>query len=162
MEEEGAKRFREKTFQNMRMGGKFPQFFLTRGGEWRGEGLKHWFVNSTKWSSHLHLWCFDRYSASNGSVVSSQAFANPFDRRITIDDALILGKPLMDDVITDSHFEARWKGHSNYWGWGKGSELYMGFEFRRNRPSPRHGRPPYPKKLKIFFRASREDNLKSP
>lgn len=46
------------------------------------------------------------YSARNGSVVSSEALANPYDTRVTLDRDVV-ALPALKGVITDSHFGAR-------------------------------------------------------
>ncbi len=43
------------------------------------------------------------YSASKGSIVSSEALANPYDRYETIVPAFLL-VPFLDTIIADSHF----------------------------------------------------------
>lgn len=46
------------------------------------------------------------YSGSNGSVISSEALADPYDPRVTLEGPFVKLPPLVG-VITDSHFVAR-------------------------------------------------------
>lgn len=47
------------------------------------------------------------YTGANGSVVSSQALANPYDRRVTLDTGFISGLQGLSGAIADSHFVSR-------------------------------------------------------
>jgi cyanophycinase len=46
------------------------------------------------------------FSALEDTVTSAQALANPYDSRVTLDDGF-LALPLMDGILTDSHFVER-------------------------------------------------------
>ncbi|OIQ27003.1 MAG: cyanophycinase [Bacteroidetes bacterium MedPE-SWsnd-G2] len=45
------------------------------------------------------------FSAENGTVTSSTALANPYDSNITIDSEEFISHTLLDDVITDTHYD---------------------------------------------------------
>ncbi|MBI1192789.1 MAG: cyanophycinase [Bacteroidetes bacterium] len=45
------------------------------------------------------------FSAENGTVTSPAALANPFNNKVTVDSARFLAHPLMEGVITDTHFD---------------------------------------------------------
>jgi cyanophycinase len=47
------------------------------------------------------------YSAQNGTVTSTEAMANPYDRKITMDAGFLKALPFMAGVITDSHLVTR-------------------------------------------------------
>jgi len=45
------------------------------------------------------------FSASNGTVTSAQALANPYDTRVSISNLPFLRVPFLDNVITDTHYD---------------------------------------------------------
>jgi cyanophycinase-like exopeptidase len=45
------------------------------------------------------------FSAENGTVTSPAALANPYNNKVTVDSARFLAHPLMQQVITDTHFD---------------------------------------------------------
>ena len=45
------------------------------------------------------------FSASNGTVTSAQALANPYDSRVTISNIPFLRVPFLAKVITDTHYD---------------------------------------------------------
>ena len=45
------------------------------------------------------------FSAQNGTVTSSTALSNPFDSDVTIDNTPFIDLPILDDVITDTHYD---------------------------------------------------------
>ncbi|MCV2370077.1 cyanophycinase [Roseateles oligotrophus] len=47
------------------------------------------------------------YSAQNGTVTSTEAMANPYDRKLTLDGGFLNALPYMAGVITDSHLVSR-------------------------------------------------------
>lgn len=45
------------------------------------------------------------FSAENGTVTSSTALSNPYNNSVTVDSASFLTNNLLDEVITDTHFD---------------------------------------------------------
>ncbi len=45
------------------------------------------------------------FSATNGTVTSPTALANPFDTRVTVDSTAFIENELLEKVITDTHFD---------------------------------------------------------
>ncbi len=47
------------------------------------------------------------YSAQNGTITSTEAMGNPYDRKLTLDAGFLNALPFMAGVITDSHLVTR-------------------------------------------------------
>lgn len=47
------------------------------------------------------------YTGENGSVISTEALANPFDARLTVRKSTLINHPLLQNMITDQHFSQR-------------------------------------------------------
>ncbi|SNS01305.1 cyanophycinase [Belliella buryatensis] len=47
------------------------------------------------------------YTGENGSIISTEALANPFDERLTVRKSSLINHPLLRGVITDQHFSQR-------------------------------------------------------
>ena len=47
------------------------------------------------------------YTGENGSIISSEALANPFDERLTVRKSSLINHPLLKNTITDQHFSER-------------------------------------------------------
>ena len=45
------------------------------------------------------------FSAQKGSVTSSEALANPYDEKVTVDNAPFIDNSILSNVITDTHFD---------------------------------------------------------
>ena len=45
------------------------------------------------------------FSAQYGTVTSAEALANPFDSDITLDNAPFIDLPILQDVVTDTHYD---------------------------------------------------------
>ena len=46
-----------------------------------------------------------QYSAENGSVLSSEALADPYDSYVTLENQPFIQLPLLSEVITDTHYD---------------------------------------------------------
>ncbi|MFN3800784.1 cyanophycinase [Belliella pelovolcani] len=47
------------------------------------------------------------YTGENGSIISTEALANPFDERLTVRKSTLINHPMLQGVITDQHFSQR-------------------------------------------------------
>lgn len=45
------------------------------------------------------------FAATNGTIRSAAALANPFDERVTIESERFLDLPFLEDVVTDTHYD---------------------------------------------------------
>ncbi|MFT5015707.1 MAG: cyanophycinase-like exopeptidase, partial [Limisphaerales bacterium] len=45
------------------------------------------------------------FAATNGTIRSAAALANPFDERVTIESDRFLDLPFLEDVVTDTHYD---------------------------------------------------------
>lgn len=45
------------------------------------------------------------FTAENGTITSNAALANPFDSRVILDSLPFISKPILSDVVTDTHYD---------------------------------------------------------
>ncbi len=83
--------------------------------EWKGTSLdsalndhiavKNAVIGGT--SAGMAILCGRYFQATNGSITSSEALANPFDGAVTLGNQDFLHVPFLDYVVTDTHYDSR-------------------------------------------------------